>query len=189
MANKLTPKQDKFAQLIVEGKNASEAYRLAYNASKMSSASVNVTSCRLLQNPKVALRIDELKKPILESLCFTARDVLLGLWKLASYDPRKFFNDDYRLKLISELDDDTAAAIAGINMVSKTTGDKNDGCVVFTKLRFADKGQNLERLGRYFKLFTDRAAVEVECMVCIDDEKSREDDRMAAERLDRELNV
>ncbi|HDR0968098.1 TPA: terminase small subunit [Pasteurella multocida] len=61
----LTPKQEKFCQLYIELGNASEAYRQAYDCSKMSNEAVNVEAIKLLnnpKNPKITLRVEELKK-------------------------------------------------------------------------------------------------------------------------------
>lgn len=58
----LTLKQEKFCQYYVDTDgNASEAYRMAYDASKMKPESIWVTSCRLVKEPKVALRINEIR--------------------------------------------------------------------------------------------------------------------------------
>ena len=89
----------------------------------------------------------------------TADRVLQEIAKLAFHDPRKFFDDDGRLKPISELDDDTAACIAGIETMHKIVCEEKDGCIVLTKIKISDKGQNLERLGKHLKLFTDRTEV------------------------------
>ena len=56
---KLTLKQEAFVLAYIETRNASEAYRRAYNAKNTSSEAVHVNACRLLKNPKVALRIAE----------------------------------------------------------------------------------------------------------------------------------
>lgn len=57
----ITPKQDAFAQRFLELGNASEAYRQAYDAENMSNEAIWVEASRLLDNPKVALRVKELK--------------------------------------------------------------------------------------------------------------------------------
>ena len=56
---KLTFKQEAFILAYIETGNASEAYRRAYDAKKMSAQAIHVNACRLLKNPKVALRIAE----------------------------------------------------------------------------------------------------------------------------------
>jgi phage terminase small subunit len=58
----LTPKQEAFAQAYVETSNASEAYRRSYSASKMKQPAIEVEASRLLDHPKVALRVHELRE-------------------------------------------------------------------------------------------------------------------------------
>jgi phage terminase small subunit len=57
----LTIKQEKFCMVYIETGNASEAYRQAYNTEKMSNEAVNVEASRLMDNPTVSLRLEELK--------------------------------------------------------------------------------------------------------------------------------
>jgi phage terminase small subunit len=58
----ITPKQEAFAQAYIETGNASEAYRRAYNASKMKPEAVSVNASKLLKNAKVALKVTELRE-------------------------------------------------------------------------------------------------------------------------------
>lgn len=58
---KLTPKQEAFAKAYIETGNASEAYRRAYDASRMKPEATHVNACKLLASAKVALRVEELK--------------------------------------------------------------------------------------------------------------------------------
>lgn len=60
MNRKLTLKQEFFCTAFVETRNGSEAYRQAYNAQNMKEGSINVQACKMLKNPKIALRIEEL---------------------------------------------------------------------------------------------------------------------------------
>ena len=57
----LTPKQEAFCLAYIETGNASEAYRRAYSAGKMSENAVHVAASRLLDNPKITLRVAELQ--------------------------------------------------------------------------------------------------------------------------------
>lgn len=58
---KLTPKQEKFAQVFVTLNNASEAYRQAYNCEKSSPTTVTNKAYELTITPIVAARIKELR--------------------------------------------------------------------------------------------------------------------------------
>ena len=58
----LTPKQEKFCQLYIELGNASEAYRQAYNASKMKPETIKRKAQELLENGTItATYIAELR--------------------------------------------------------------------------------------------------------------------------------
>ncbi|HGJ5854333.1 terminase small subunit [Arsenophonus nasoniae] len=59
---KNTPKQEAFCQAFIETGNASEAYRRAYNTEKMKAATINRAAKQMLENSKVAARIEELRK-------------------------------------------------------------------------------------------------------------------------------
>jgi len=56
----LTPKQEGFCKTYIETGNASEAYRQNYNAGKMKPESVNRMAKQLMDNLKIASRIEEL---------------------------------------------------------------------------------------------------------------------------------
>jgi phage terminase small subunit len=85
-------------------------------------------------------------------------NVLRGIAQLAFYDPRKLFNSDSSPKQITELDDETAMAISGLECIElfEGTGDQRHCYGILKKIKLADGGQNLERLGRHLKLFTDK---------------------------------
>jgi phage terminase small subunit len=80
------------------------------------------------------------------------------LFKLAFYSPTNFFDDAGNLVPLTELDDNTAMAITGLEVSEIFDGVGKDKIHVgyVKKLKLADKGQNLERLGRYLKMFTDK---------------------------------
>lgn len=76
---KLTPKQENFCLAYLETGNASEAYRRAYDASGTSEQVVWKEASKLLDNPKVAVRLDELREPILKRHAITVDDLLAEL--------------------------------------------------------------------------------------------------------------
>lgn len=85
---KLTPKQEAFCLAYIETGNASEAYRRSYNAENMKPETINVQACKLLADPKIATRVDELKAEHLkrhEVTVDTIRQMLL--------EDRKFAKD------------------------------------------------------------------------------------------------
>lgn len=62
----LTPKQENFCLAYLETGNASEAYRRAYKADGMSPGAINVEACNMLDNPKISLRLSELREPVMQ---------------------------------------------------------------------------------------------------------------------------
>lgn len=57
----LTPKQEAFCQRYLESGNASEAYRQCYSAGKAKPETINRSAKELLDNPKIAARLEELR--------------------------------------------------------------------------------------------------------------------------------
>ena len=58
----LTLKQEKFAVSIAEGFSQADAYRQAYKSENMQNATTYVEASRLAAHPKVALRLEELRR-------------------------------------------------------------------------------------------------------------------------------
>ncbi len=76
---KLTPKQQKFVDNIVSGKNPSEAYRDSYNPPNMSKESMKVEAQKTLKLPNISQTIEEKKAKIEQELIYTAKDSFLNL--------------------------------------------------------------------------------------------------------------
>ena len=57
----LTLKQEKFVEELIKGKSQREAYKAAYNTSRLKNASIDSLACRLLKGVKVRSRFEELK--------------------------------------------------------------------------------------------------------------------------------
>ena len=75
---KLTPKQEKFVEGIVSGKNPSEAYRQAYNTSANNNT-IAKEAQKILKNPNITPIIEQKKAKIEEELIYTAKDSFLNL--------------------------------------------------------------------------------------------------------------
>jgi len=82
----LTDKQEKFAQCIADGMTQADAYRSAYPQSNMKENALYVQASRLLDNPKVRLRVQELRKAIENKQLWTREKsvrALLGAYRVA----------------------------------------------------------------------------------------------------------
>lgn len=106
---------------------------------------------RLSKNVEVAAEIAKKTCRRLEKLEITADRVVQEIAKLAFLDPRKFFEDDGSLKRIQDLDDDTAACIAGMKVTElfEGAGEQKHCYGLLKKIKIAHKGANLDRLGRH----------------------------------------
>lgn len=79
---KLTEKQERFCLAYIETGNASEAYRMAYKPKKGSDATANREGKRLMDNPKIATRLEELRAPVREKAQITLEQHLDDLKRL-----------------------------------------------------------------------------------------------------------
>lgn len=70
----LTPKQEAFALAYVETGNAAEAYRRAYDVRAATTHnSIYVAASRLLGDPKILLRVEELQRQAAELTLYTVK--------------------------------------------------------------------------------------------------------------------
>ena len=77
----LTPKQEKFCQCIIKGMSQTDAYREVYNTKNSTDKSVWECASRLMNDVKVASRLEELKKGIEKELVYTANLCVVVVYK------------------------------------------------------------------------------------------------------------
>lgn len=78
----LTGKQEKFAQAFVETGDASEAYRRAYDTSRMNPASVNRKAHDCKEHVKISARVEQLRAKHAKSHGITVDTLLAKLDKV-----------------------------------------------------------------------------------------------------------
>lgn len=151
----LTPKREAFALAMLTCANASEAYRKSFNTTKMSDKSVWEAASRLLADGKVAARLEELRAAAADKAVLTEARVLEEVARIGLFDPRKLFNADGSPKEITELDDATAAAIAGLEVAEIYEGTGKDRKFVgyLKKYKLTDKNSALEKLMKHMGMF------------------------------------
>ena len=157
----LTPKRETFCQKYIETSNASEAYRAAYNAKTATDKTIWESASKLLADPKVAARVAELKERQLKRHDVTVDRVLNEYAKLAFLDIRKAFDAEGNLKAVHDLDDDTAAAIAGLEVEALYEGRGSDRELTgrLHKIKLSDKRAALDSLAKHLGMFVDRTEV------------------------------
>lgn len=80
----LTPKQEKFALEVASGKTQSDAYRAAFNVRPTTKdTTVNVSASKLMADPNISQRVEELRKPIADKAMVTLESHIERLKELA----------------------------------------------------------------------------------------------------------
>ena len=147
---KLTAKQRKFIEEYLIDLNATQAaIRAGY--SKKTAKQMGAEN---LSKPDIQEEIKKRTQSVTEKAGLTQERVLLEIARLAFNDPRKVFNEHGDIKPIEEWEDEVAACISSVE--TTTTTDKNGNTDFTRKIKFWDKGKQLELAGKYFKLFTDK---------------------------------
>ena len=159
-AKKLTPKQKAFVSEYLIDKNATQAaFRAGY--SKKTAYSMGQEN---LKKPEIKRAIQKAMQKREERTEITQDRVLLEYARIAFFDPRKLFRSDGSPKPIEELDTDTAAALAGLEVREEFEGTGQDR--VFTgytkKYRLANKMGALNSLAKYVQLFDVKKTEEKE---------------------------
>ena len=110
---------------------------------------------RLLKHVEIQAAIQKAMRERSKRVEITQDRVLQEFAKIAFFDPRKLFGADGRPKEITELDDDTAAALAGLDVqeVYEGSGENRKFVGYIKKYKIADKKGALDSLGKHLGLF------------------------------------
>lgn len=103
--DKLTAKQEAFAQAIADGLGQADAYRFAYDAEQMKDETVYPNASRLINNSKVAARVAELKSQVVEKQLWTREMSVKGLMSA------------YRIALEAKTSTGMTAAVKELNIM------------------------------------------------------------------------
>lgn len=143
----LNHRQERFVEEYLIDFNATQAaIRAGYSAK--TAAQIGE---RLLKNVQVARKVDQRREHQAKSADLSAERVLKEAMRLAFFDIRKLVHPDGTPKKLSELDDDTAAAIQGLDVA--TIGNMDVGVGQVLKYKIADKNSAIERLFKHLGLF------------------------------------
>lgn len=147
----LTARQQRFVDEYLVDLNATQAsIRAGY-----SHKGATVRGSELLANRKVAEAISAAKASRAERVQITQDRVLQELARIAFFDPRKLFRADGSPLEITELDDETAAVLAGLDIVVERTDEGRDGYSSVRKYKLTNKLGALEAAMRHLGMFKD----------------------------------
>jgi phage terminase small subunit len=148
----LTPKQEKFCREIVSGKNQSDAYRAAYNTTKMSNESVWTLSSRLMTDVKVKARIQEFMAPVVAKVQLSRAEWLSGLERIARgvihADVRKLFDPVGNVVEVKEIGDHEEVLIESVEVDENfvKVGDKAEHVGYTKKIKLASRVKGVSAL-------------------------------------------
>lgn len=159
----LTPKQENFCLAYLETGNASEAYRRSYSAAAMKPETVNRKAKDLVDNGNIAARIAELRAPALQKAQLTHERVMQEVARIAFFDIRKLYDGEGNPVPIHLLDDDTAAAVAALDIMEEfDNGPDGKKLIGYTKkYKLNSKNDALTMAMRHLGMFNDKIDVNV----------------------------
>lgn len=152
--NKLTPKQRLFVKEYLVDLNATQAAIRAGYSKKTAMQMGEENLRKPVIQASLQLKMAEREKKV----DFSAEGTLRELKNIVHFNIKNIFDEHGKMKSIKELDDSTAAAIAGIEFTSKMDG---DDLVRVTKIRLNDKNKAIDSAMRHFSLYNDKLNVGV----------------------------
>ena len=145
---KLTAKQERFvAEYLIDLNATQAAIRSGYSAK-----TAEWIGPQLLTKSHVEAAVAAAQQKRGVETNITAARVLQEIARLAFFDPRRLLTNEGEPIPIQELDDDTAAAIAGLETATeKERG--GEGVTFIRKYKIADKNSALEKLSKHLGLY------------------------------------
>ena len=151
---KLTIKQEAFCLAYIESGNASAAYRSAYNAGRMKPATINRKAKELLDNGKIAARLQVLSAELNERAMVDATYVLRRMVEIDEMDVIDILQDSGELKPVTQWPKVWRQYLSGFEVAELTEGRGDDKQIlgVLKKIKWPDKLKNLEMLGKHLQV-------------------------------------
>lgn len=153
----ITDEEELFASTYLVNLDPVEAYRAIHPDAQP--GTFNSHAYRYLRRPRVRKLIRTRMAKIAGKLEHKAEDVLQELARLAFSNMSDYVviqDDGTAIVDLAMLTPDELAAVQEITVDEYVEGKGDEARnVKRVKLKLADKGVNLERLGRYYKLFTE----------------------------------
>ena len=134
-SKRLTIKQRRWCELVVRGLDHTKAAAQLWPHLK----APKQKGYELWKLPHVREYHARLDAQHFEQAGVTRTEIILGLARIGRFDPRKLEHEDGRPKQLQELDDDTALAIAGIE-IEELTG--HDGKVIGRVRKYRHPNKN-----------------------------------------------
>lgn len=152
-ARVLTDKELTFCIEFSVCENATRSYQRAY---RVGYNTANAQGYKLLSDIVIRKTIDEMKIDRNERLKIDADDVIRKIKIMTEYDASDFYDDDGRLKPLSELHPDLRFVIEGMDVSERIVGEEGDGISRLMKIKLPKKLDALELLAKHLQLLGDK---------------------------------
>ncbi len=160
----LTAAEHRFCELLASGYDKSQSWRLAWHdkAKDLNPGSIGELASREAKRRVIQTRVRELIAMSANKAEISVERVLQEMARMAFFDARKLFDADGMPLPVDQLDDDTAAAVVGVDVV--TVGNQDMGVGQVRKIKLADKGKGLEMLARHLSMFKDTVDIKIDAV-------------------------
>lgn len=163
MADKLTPKQEKYVQGLFAGLSQREAYKQAYSCNNWTDNAIDVAACKLSGNAKVVLRLKELTDELKERNIVTVERVMAEYAKIGFADLKDYL--EYKTaKTVVDHDDNGEPIIDYAQIIEVIDSTKVDTSVIQEvsitkdgtfKFKLYDKKSALDSIAKCLGMFKD----------------------------------
>tara|TARA_Y100001947_G_scaffold152089_1_gene153197 strand:- start:5951 stop:6466 length:516 start_codon:yes stop_codon:yes gene_type:complete len=150
----LTDKQERFCQEYMVDMNGTQA---ALRAGYSENSACEIAS-ENLRKPQIQARLTELRSKLMSKLEITQERVMQEYARIGFSDLRKMLSPNGHLINPQDWDDDTAAAIASLEIVAKPTQDGESAPEYVHKIKLWDKKGALDSMSRALGIFEKEEA-------------------------------
>lgn len=153
----LTPKRARFCvEYLIDLNGTQAAIRAGYAES-----GARTEATRLLADADIVAELNRLRGEIAKTTQITPERILQEYARIGFSDVRKTLGANGELKNPQEWDDDTAAAIAGVEVVTRTSGYGDDAAVEYVhKIKTWDKKAALDSMAKHLGMFDGKKDVD-----------------------------
>lgn len=163
MADKLTPKQEKYVQGLFAGLSQREAYKQAYSCKSWKDKSIDEKACILAKNVKISSRLAELQDELKNRNMVTAEKILAEYAKIGFADLKDYLEYKTAKTVVDHDEDDEPIIDYGqiVNVIDSAEVDTSpvqevsiarDGTF---KFKMYDKKAALDSMAKCLGMFKD----------------------------------
>lgn len=164
MADKLTPKQEKFVQGLFSGLSQRQAFKQAYKSENMKDKTMDKKACEIAAQSNIKGRLTELQDELKNRNMVTVERVLAEYAKIGFADIKDFI--EYKtVKTVVDTEDNGELIIDYKMVVDAKDSSEIDGTLINEvsigkdgtfKLKLHDKLNALEKMGKTLGMFIER---------------------------------